>query len=111
MVVETALGKPGPGFGSMPLGNVWAFPSRLTYDQTLAAMKDLAGRIAGLYRMCGLAATRSTSPTLEPRFFLAGDDFAQMNQPRAADAEARDARRRHRRSTRPCTTPSARCTG
>lgn len=31
------------GFGSMPLGNVWAFPSaRLTYAQTLAAMKHLA---------------------------------------------------------------------
>ena len=28
------------GFGSMPLGNVWAFPSaRLKYAETLAAMK------------------------------------------------------------------------
>ena len=35
------------GFGSMPLGNVWSFPSRvLTYDETLAAMKALAERIA-----------------------------------------------------------------
>ena len=35
------------GFGSMPLGNVWSFPSRvLTYDDTLAAMKALAERIA-----------------------------------------------------------------
>jgi L-alanine-DL-glutamate epimerase-like enolase superfamily enzyme len=33
----------------MPLGNVWSFPSKkLTYDQTLQAMKELAGRIAKL---------------------------------------------------------------
>jgi hypothetical protein len=33
----------------MSLGNVWSFPSKkLTYDQTLQAMKDLAGRIARL---------------------------------------------------------------
>jgi L-alanine-DL-glutamate epimerase-like enolase superfamily enzyme len=42
-------GKIAHGFGSMPLGNVWSFPSKkLTYDQTLQAMKDLAGRIAKL---------------------------------------------------------------
>jgi L-alanine-DL-glutamate epimerase-like enolase superfamily enzyme len=45
-VVATAAGKTARGFGSMPLGNVWSFPSRvLTYDQTLAAMKALAERI------------------------------------------------------------------
>jgi len=45
-VVETAAGKFAKGFGSMPLGNVWAFPSRvLTYEQTLNAMKVLAERI------------------------------------------------------------------
>ena len=37
--VETRASKVGKGFGSMPLGNVWSFPSRrLTYDDTLAAM-------------------------------------------------------------------------
>jgi L-alanine-DL-glutamate epimerase-like enolase superfamily enzyme len=40
--VETRAGGVAPGFGSMPLGNVWAFPSRkLTYEDTLAAMKEL----------------------------------------------------------------------
>ena len=35
MTVETRSGKVVRGFGSMPLGNVWAWPSqRLTYDQT-----------------------------------------------------------------------------
>ena len=33
----------------MPMGNVWSFPSRkLTYDQTLGAMRALAGRIQKL---------------------------------------------------------------
>ena len=45
--VRTVAGTPARGFGSMPLGNVWAFPSRvLSYDDTLAAMKALAERIA-----------------------------------------------------------------
>jgi len=45
--VRGRRGKTAVGFGSMPLGNVWSFPShKLTYAETLAAMKDLAGRIA-----------------------------------------------------------------
>jgi len=45
---ENARGAPAKGFGSMPLGNVWAFPSaRLSYDDTLGAMRTLARRIAG----------------------------------------------------------------
>jgi L-alanine-DL-glutamate epimerase-like enolase superfamily enzyme len=51
--VETKAGKRARGFGSMPLGNVWSFPSRtLSYDQTLAAMKALAPRIASIYQAC-----------------------------------------------------------
>lgn len=52
-VVRTRGGKTARGFGSMPLGNVWSFPSRvLTYDDTLGAMKALVGRIAVLYSGC-----------------------------------------------------------
>jgi L-alanine-DL-glutamate epimerase-like enolase superfamily enzyme len=44
--VETRNGKSAKGFGSMPLGNVWSFPSRaLPYDATLAAMKELAQKL------------------------------------------------------------------
>jgi L-alanine-DL-glutamate epimerase-like enolase superfamily enzyme len=44
--VRNAQGKTSQGFGSMPLGNVWSFPSRLlNYDTTLNAMKTLADRI------------------------------------------------------------------
>src|SRR5262245_34812319 len=51
--VETSGGKRARGFGSMPLGNVWSFPSRvLSYDATLAAMKALAERVAALTRDC-----------------------------------------------------------
>lgn len=47
VVVETRSGKVSSGFGSMPMGNVWSFPSRvLSYDQTLDAMKLLVGEIA-----------------------------------------------------------------
>ena len=45
--VRNRSGQTARGFGSMPMGNVWAFPSRtLPYDKTLAAMKWLAERIA-----------------------------------------------------------------
>ncbi len=43
LVVETRDHKIGYGFGSMPLGNVWAFPPRyVPFDQSLEAMKQLA---------------------------------------------------------------------
>jgi L-alanine-DL-glutamate epimerase-like enolase superfamily enzyme len=44
--VETESGHVAKGFGSMPMGNMWAFPSKkLSYDATLSAMKRLAERI------------------------------------------------------------------
>ena len=50
-VVETRDGRVARGFGSMPLGNVWSFPSKtLSYDSTLQAMKSLAERIANVTR-------------------------------------------------------------
>jgi len=56
-VVEDAGGRRASGFGSMPMGNVWSFPSRLmSYDATLGAMKELAQRIGKLtsgYREAG----------------------------------------------------------
>lgn len=53
--VETTPGKRAQGFGSMPLGNVWSFPSKtLTYDDTLSAMKALTQEIAALFRSCSV---------------------------------------------------------
>src|SRR5438094_2680946 len=45
--VRTSAGKVAEGFGSMPLGNVWSFPSKkMPYAATLSAMKALAEEIA-----------------------------------------------------------------
>jgi L-alanine-DL-glutamate epimerase-like enolase superfamily enzyme len=45
--VETREGRRGSGFGSMPLGNAWAWPSKvLSGEQTLTAMESLSRRIA-----------------------------------------------------------------
>jgi L-alanine-DL-glutamate epimerase-like enolase superfamily enzyme len=46
-------GRTATGFGSMPLGNVWSFPSReMAYETTLGAMKTLAARIAKITGAC-----------------------------------------------------------
>ena len=44
-------GRTAQGIGSMPMGNVWSFPSAtMPYDRTLGAMKTLAESIAKLTR-------------------------------------------------------------
>jgi L-alanine-DL-glutamate epimerase-like enolase superfamily enzyme len=44
--VETRDGRQARGFGSMPLGNAWSWPSQtLSGEQTLAAMRALAERL------------------------------------------------------------------
>lgn len=44
--VSTPDGKSAAGFGSMPMGNVWSFPSKaMPYETTLGAMRALAKRI------------------------------------------------------------------
>ncbi|MGE3807146.1 MAG: enolase C-terminal domain-like protein [Gemmataceae bacterium] len=68
--VETAGGQQARGFGSMPLGNVWAFPSKvLKYDDTLKAMQALTEKLAALTAAC----TETGHPidlnhTLEPEY-------------------------------------------
>jgi L-alanine-DL-glutamate epimerase-like enolase superfamily enzyme len=50
MIVESRSGRLATGFGSMPLGNVWAWPTRaLSYEQTLAGMKTAVEHIAAAY--------------------------------------------------------------
>ena len=47
--VETRTGKTARGFGSMPLGNVWSYPSKkMNYDQTLAAMYTVVKRVLSI---------------------------------------------------------------
>src|SRR5262245_17911731 len=82
MEVEGTNGKRARGFGSMPLSNVWAFPSRaMTYDQTLAAMTTLAGRIADItrqHRESGHPVDLGVS--LEPLFLKAAEEVTRQRQ-------------------------------
>jgi L-alanine-DL-glutamate epimerase-like enolase superfamily enzyme len=67
------------GFGSMPLGNVWSFPSKqLTYDQTLAAMKNLAAKIASITEKLGeWGHPIDLNLTAEPEYFKAAVEVSQ----------------------------------
>lgn len=79
LTVETADGKRAEGFGSMPMGNVWGFPSRvLTYDQTLGAMEQVAKRVQAIYQSCNTTAHPiDITHTLEPSFFQAAGEVTQ----------------------------------
>jgi L-alanine-DL-glutamate epimerase-like enolase superfamily enzyme len=72
-VTGRSNGETAVGFGSMPLGNVWSFPStKLTYSETLGAMKQLAVSIGAIVESCGIADHPvEINHQLEPRFFEA----------------------------------------
>src|SRR5215510_9775837 len=75
VAARTRDGKTAKGFGSMPLGNVWSFPSReMSYDTTLGAMKALARRVAKVtsgYKEFGHPIDINTA--LEPEYLKAAD--------------------------------------
>jgi L-alanine-DL-glutamate epimerase-like enolase superfamily enzyme len=73
--VRSRGGGSALGFGSMPLGNIWSFPSRvLSYDETLEAMKRLAEEIARLTGGCGLTAHPiDINQELEPLYLEAAE--------------------------------------
>jgi L-alanine-DL-glutamate epimerase-like enolase superfamily enzyme len=49
VVVRGRGGQTQRGFASMPLGNIWSFPSAtMNYDTTLNAMRVLAGRVRAI---------------------------------------------------------------
>src|ERR1017187_3926842 len=75
-VVEGRNGRTATGFGSMPLGNVWSWPApSMNYDQTLQAMKDLAGRIAALYRsLSDYVHPSGLTTTAEPEYLKAAQE-------------------------------------
>lgn len=78
-VVETREGRSARGFGSMPLGNVWAFPSKnLGYDQTLGAMRGLVKQVATItsdYREFGHPI--DITHALEPAYHEAARDVTR----------------------------------
>ncbi len=83
-VVRTASGRTARGFGSMPLGNVWAFPSRLmSYQTTLGAMKALAGRIGKITAACQESGHPiDINRALEPEYLKAAAEVTkELNLP------------------------------
>jgi L-alanine-DL-glutamate epimerase-like enolase superfamily enzyme len=81
-VVRSSSGRTAKGFGSMPMGNIWAFPSqKLTYDDTLNAMKVLAGRINKITAAYnGLGHPIDINETLEPEYLkAAGEVTKELN--------------------------------
>lgn len=77
--VTTRDGKSAWGFGSMTMGNMWAFPSRtMSYDQTLAAMKALAERVARITGDCReVGHPLDLALVLEPEYLKAAVDVSK----------------------------------
>jgi L-alanine-DL-glutamate epimerase-like enolase superfamily enzyme len=77
-VVETRSGKTATGFGSMPIGNVWAYPSRkLGYEQTLEAMRAVAEQVVainGAYKEYGHPIDITWA--LEPTYHKAAEEIS-----------------------------------
>ncbi len=67
------------GFGSMPMGNVWSFPSKHhTYDETLQAMKRLAEEIQELTENYeDYEHPLSINQALEPLYLQAAERVSQ----------------------------------
>jgi len=78
--VSSRDGKSATGAAAMSMGNVWAFPA-LPYDTTLAAMKTLAGRIAGITRgYRDYAHPLDVNHDLEPEYLKAAAEVSrEMN--------------------------------
>jgi L-alanine-DL-glutamate epimerase-like enolase superfamily enzyme len=79
VMVRGRAGQTAEGFGSMPLGNVWSFPSKqLTYDQTLAAMKSLAAKMAAITEKLGeWGHPIDLNLAAEPEYFKAAAEVSQ----------------------------------
>lgn len=78
--ISDRAGKSAEGFGSMPLGNVWSFPSKkLKYNDTLAAMQGLSKRIRAItaaYRDYGHPV--ELNHHLEPEWLKAAAETSQQ---------------------------------
>lgn len=82
MRVSNRAGQSAEGFGSMPMGNVWSFPSRrMKYNDTLAAMSMLSKRIRAItsdYKDYGHPV--ELNHELEPEWLRAADEVSAAMQ-------------------------------
>ena len=78
VIVRNTSGRTAKGFGSMPLGNVWSFPSReMSYDTTLNAMKALTeviAKITATYKEYGHPIDLNSA--LEPEYLKAAAEVS-----------------------------------
>ena len=76
--VTTRAGRTAWGFGSMTLGNVWAFPAKtMTYDATLDAMKALADRVSRVTADCKeVGHPLDLNHVLEPMYLQAATEVS-----------------------------------
>ena len=81
-VAHVTNGRSAHGFGSMPLGNIWSFPSeRMSYDKTLRAMKALAERIRNITAdFKEPAHPIDINVALEPEYLKAADEVSRRLQ-------------------------------
>ena len=85
-IVTTRDGRSAKGFGSMPLSNVWAFPSQtMPYETTLGAMTTLAERIARITSDCKeIGHPIDLNVLLEPEYMKAAAEVSRelkLDQP------------------------------
>jgi L-alanine-DL-glutamate epimerase-like enolase superfamily enzyme len=76
--VTTRNGKTARGFGSMTMGNMWAFPAKtMSYDTTLDAMKALAEAVARITGDCReVGHPLDLNHVLEPAFLKAASEVS-----------------------------------
>jgi L-alanine-DL-glutamate epimerase-like enolase superfamily enzyme len=71
--VRTGAGREAWGFGSMPLGNAWAFPS-IPFDVSLGAMRALADDMRRITAACDESGHPiDLARVLDPEFLRAAD--------------------------------------
>ena len=80
--VTTRNGKTAWGFGSMTMGNMWAFPSKtMSYDTTLEAMKALAARIDTITGSCTeVGHPLDLAHVLEPEYLKAAAEVSSARK-------------------------------
>jgi L-alanine-DL-glutamate epimerase-like enolase superfamily enzyme len=78
-VTVSGGGRTAKGFGSMPMGNIWSFPSKVMgYEDTLGAMKALAGRVEAVVAGCREEGHPiELNRILEPEYLRAAEDISR----------------------------------
>ena len=75
--VRAGSGREAWGFGSMPLGNAWGYPSA-SYDVSLGAMKSLADDLRKLTADCDETGHPiDLARALDPQYFRAAESLSQ----------------------------------